>query len=64
MFDVDSFAPHLLFDQFLHGIAYSPSVMLDLLISSETMFLEYLVRYVRSPIPMTHTSAQQVVATN
>ncbi|XP_038068837.1 uncharacterized protein LOC119738160 [Patiria miniata] len=40
--------PHRIFCRFLDTVAYDPSVLLDLLISSETPFLEYLVCYLHT----------------
>jgi len=37
--------PHLLFTEFMQSIDFDHSVLLDLLISSETRFLEYIVIY-------------------
>lgn len=37
--------PHLLFVAFVQSIEFDHSVLLDLLISSETRFLEYIVQY-------------------
>ncbi|NWS12466.1 LINES protein, partial [Pachyramphus minor] len=39
--------PHCIFLFFLEKIAFDSSVLLDFLISSETCFLEYLVRYLK-----------------
>ncbi|NXK59490.1 LINES protein, partial [Sylvietta virens] len=39
--------PHCIFLFFLQKIAFDSSVLLDFLISSETCFLEYLVRYLK-----------------
>ncbi|NWT00090.1 LINES protein, partial [Mionectes macconnelli] len=39
--------PHCIFLFFLEKIAFDASVLLDFLISSETCFLEYLVRYLK-----------------
>ncbi|NWV36009.1 LINES protein, partial [Grantiella picta] len=39
--------PHCIFLFFLEKIAFDPTVLLDFLISSETCFLEYLVRYLK-----------------
>ncbi|NXA50077.1 LINES protein, partial [Nothocercus julius] len=39
--------PHCLFLFFLKSIAFDSTVLLDFLISSETCFLEYLVRYLK-----------------
>ncbi|XP_022110577.1 uncharacterized protein LOC110990078 isoform X4 [Acanthaster planci] len=40
--------PHRIFGRFLDTVAYDPSVLLDLLISSETQFLKYLVSYLHT----------------
>uniref|UniRef100_A0A8C4TS41 Lines homolog 1 n=1 Tax=Falco tinnunculus TaxID=100819 RepID=A0A8C4TS41_FALTI len=39
--------PHCIFLSFLEKIAFDSTVLLDFLISSETCFLEYLVRYLK-----------------
>ncbi|XP_029431493.1 protein Lines homolog 1-like [Rhinatrema bivittatum] len=39
--------PHCLFLFFLHNIVFDATVLLDFLISSETCFLEYFVRYLK-----------------
>ena len=41
----DQLNPHLLFFKFVQSIEFDHSVLLDLLISSETRFLEYIVHY-------------------
>ncbi|XP_064014080.1 protein Lines homolog 1 isoform X2 [Pogoniulus pusillus] len=41
------FNPHCIFLFFLEKIAFDSTVLLDFLISSETCFLEYLVRYLK-----------------
>ncbi|XP_048418840.2 protein Lines homolog 1 isoform X1 [Stegostoma tigrinum] len=41
------FNPHCIFLLMLQSLAFDHSVLLDFLISSETCFLEYLVRYLR-----------------
>ncbi|XP_071794808.1 uncharacterized protein [Asterias amurensis] len=46
----DQLNPHKIFIGFLETVAYDPSVLLDLLISSETPFLEYLVQYLHTVI--------------
>ncbi|PFX35039.1 Protein Lines-like [Stylophora pistillata] len=39
--------PHWLFAAFTESVQFDPSLLLDLLISSETRFLEYLTKYLR-----------------
>lgn len=39
--------PHWLFAAFTESVGFDPSLLLDLLISSETRFLEYLTKYLR-----------------
>lgn len=39
--------PHLTFSHFLHHMTLDHSILLDLLISMETEFLEYFIRYLR-----------------
>uniref|UniRef100_A0ACB8E602 Uncharacterized protein n=1 Tax=Sphaerodactylus townsendi TaxID=933632 RepID=A0ACB8E602_9SAUR len=39
--------PHCVFLFLLQSVAFDPTVLLDFLISSETCFLEYLVRYLK-----------------
>ncbi|CAL8246590.1 unnamed protein product [Lota lota] len=41
------FNPHCHFLLFLQSVSFDPSTLLDFLISSETCFLEYLVRYLK-----------------
>ena len=41
------FNPHCHFLLFLRSVSFDPSTLLDFLISSETCFLEYLVRYLK-----------------
>ncbi|XP_014666581.1 PREDICTED: protein Lines homolog isoform X4 [Priapulus caudatus] len=43
----DAMSPHIIFSQFLEMISFDHQVLLDLLISNETNFLEYLTRYLR-----------------
>lgn len=39
--------PHCVFLSFLKNVGFDPTVLLDFLISSETCFLEYFVRYLK-----------------
>lgn len=43
----NGYNPHCVFLFFLENTGFDPSVLLDFLISSETCFLEYLVRYLK-----------------
>lgn len=54
----DQLDPHKIFVGFLETVAYDPSVLLDLLISSETLFLEYLVQYLHTVIGNWETFCQ------
>lgn len=40
-------SPSLTFVQFMHAVAYDPEVLLDLLVSNETCFLLYLLRFLK-----------------
>ena len=39
--------PHVIFINFLDSVTFDPNLLLDLLMSNETCFLEYLVQYIR-----------------
>ena len=39
--------PHVIFVNFLDSVTFDPNLLLDLLMSNETCFLEYLVQYIR-----------------
>ncbi|XP_072021980.1 protein Lines homolog 1-like [Amphiura filiformis] len=45
--DMDLLNPHVIFIEFLDTVTFDPNLLLDLLISNETCFLLYLVRYIR-----------------